>query len=138
MRFRSARAARAALALGLGLAVTGCGLNVQLPDLFLVTRTGPGPKLTLVVNQGGQIRCNSGRQKTLTSGQLITARDLSDNLSQDAQRKLTIPAAPDAVYRYTVKLQQGTISFPDRAATSHRYLGQLEAFVLQASQQYCS
>ncbi len=120
------------------LAAAGCGLNVELPDLFLVTRSGPGGTLTLVVNQSGQIRCNGGRQKTLSSAELITARDLADNLSQDAQRKLTLPVPQDAVYRYTVKLQQGTISFPDRAATSRRYLGQLEAFVLQAAQQYCS
>ncbi len=129
-------------AVGLGLAaaalIAGCGLNVELPDLFLVTRTGPGPKLTMVVNESGGITCNGGRQKTLSSSQLITARDLAENLSQDAHAKLAIPASPGTVYRYTVKLQQGTISFPDRAGTAHRYLGQMEAFVLQAAQQYCS
>jgi hypothetical protein len=123
----------AAVAAGL----SGCGLNVELPDLFLLTRTGAGPKVTLVVNDGGQITCNGGKQKTLTSSQLITARDLADNLASDAQAKLTIPASPGSVYYYRVKLQQGTISFPDRAATTHRYLGQLEAFALQAVAQYC-
>ena len=127
-----------ALALAAAAVLAGCGLNVQLADLFLVTRTGPGPKLTLLVNTSGQITCNGGKQKTLTSSQLITARDLADNLSTDAQNKLTIPSPPSTVYRYTVKLQQGTISFPDRAATDHKYLGQLEAFVLQTAQQYCS
>jgi hypothetical protein len=129
---------RTALGLVAAAAVAGCGLNVDLGDLFLVTRTGSGPKLTLLVDQSGTIRCNGGKQRTLTSSQLITARDLADNLSTDASKKLSIPASPDTVYRYTVKLQQGTISFPDRAATDHRYLGQLEAFVLQAAQQYCS
>ncbi len=128
-----------AVVLGLASAavVAGCGLNVELPDLFLVTRTGPGPKLTIVVNESGGITCNGGRQKTLTSSQLITARDLADNLSKDAQTKLAIPASPHTVYRYSVKLQQGSISFPDRAAATHKYLGQMEAFVLQAAQQYC-
>jgi hypothetical protein len=126
-----------ALAIGAAAAISGCGYNVQLPDLFLVTRTGAGPKLTLVVNDSGQIKCNGGGQKTLTSSQLITARDLADNLAQDAKAKLTISAPSGTVYRYTVKLQDGAISFPDRAATGHRYLGQLEAFVLQAAQQYC-
>jgi hypothetical protein len=134
--------ARAALALAAAaaavLAIAGCGLNVDLGDLFAVTRTGPGPKLTLVVDQSGAVTCNGGKQKMLTSSELITARDLADNLSTDAQRKLTIPASPDTVYHYTAKLAQGTISFPDRAAASHKYLGQLEAFVLQAAQQYCS
>jgi hypothetical protein len=127
----------AALGLAAAAVLAGCGLNVELPDLFLVTRTGPGQKVRIVVNEGGQITCNGGKQKTLSSSQLITARDLADNLSNDAQKKLTIPAPSDSVYQYTVKLQQGTISFPDRAATSHKYLGQLEAFVLQTAPQYC-
>jgi hypothetical protein len=121
----------------LAAVVGGCGLNVQLQDLFAITRTGPGPKLTIVVNDGGGVRCNGGRQKTLTSSQLISARDLSDNLAKDATATLTIPAAPGTVYYYRVKLQQGTIGFPDQAATTHRYLGDAEAFALQAAQQYC-
>jgi hypothetical protein len=128
----------ALLGLVTAAAIAGCGLNVDLGDLFLVTRTGPGPKLTLLVDQSGAISCNGGKQKTLTSSQLITARDLADNLSGDASDKLSIPSPPGTVYRYTVKLQQGTISFPDRAATGRRYLGQLEAFVLEAAEQYCT
>jgi hypothetical protein len=127
-----------ALALVTAALLAGCGLNVDLGDLFLVTRTGPGPKLTLLVDESGTVTCNGGKQKMLTSSQLITARDLADNLSSDATKKLSIPPAPDTVYRYRVKLRQGTISFPDRAATDHKYLGQLEAFVLQTAQQYCS
>ena len=128
---------RAALGLAAAAVIAGCGLNVDLGDLFLVTRTGPGPKLTLLVDQSGTVTCNGGKQKMLTSSQLITARDLADNLSTDATDKLSIRSPPGTVYRYTVKLQQGTIAFPDRAATTHKYLGQLEAFVLQAAQQYC-
>ena len=126
-----------ALVVACAAALSACGLNVQLPDLFLVTRSGESGKLRLVVNESGDVRCNGGRQKMLTSAQLITARDLADNLADDAKAKLTIPVPPTAVYSYTVKLQQGTISFPDRAATTHKYLGQLEAFVLQVGQQYC-
>jgi hypothetical protein len=132
------RAVALTAAVAAALAVAGCGVNVELADLFLVTRTGAGPKLTLLVNSDGSVRCNGGKQKMLTSSQLITARDLADNLSTDAQKKLTIAPPPDAVYNYTVKLQQGTISFPDRAATNHKYLGQLEAFVLLTAQQYCT
>lgn len=138
---RRRRHSPAAIAIALAVLATagggGCGLNVQLPDLFLVTRTGGGAKLTLVVNEGGGVTCDGGKQRTLSSSQLITARDLADNLTTDAQAKLTIPAPAGTVYYYTVKLQPGRIAFPDRAATSHKYLGQLEAFVLQASQQYC-
>lgn len=126
----------AALA-AVGLALGGCGYDVQLGDLFAVTRTGPGGPVTLVVNQSGQITCNHGRRRMLSSAQVITARDLSDSLSDDATAKLTLPRVPGTVYYYRVRLQQGTIAFPDRAATGRRSLGQLEAFVLQAAAQYC-
>ena len=47
------------LLLGLiAVVLAGCGLNVQSADLFLLTRTGQGPKLTLLVNDSGTIRCN--------------------------------------------------------------------------------
>lgn len=139
---RLVRARPRAVAVGLVAAVIaalagGCGYDVELPDLFAITRTGAGSTMTMVVNQSGAITCNHGHQKMLTSAQLITARDLSDNLGQDATAKLHIPPARGTVYYYRVRMQQGTVAFPDRAATDHRYLGQLEAFVLQAASQYC-
>ena len=42
-------------------ALAGCGLNVASPDLFVLTRTGQGGKLTLLVNDGGTVRCNGGK-----------------------------------------------------------------------------
>lgn len=140
MRRVLARPWTAAVALAaavIAIAASGCGYDVELPDLFAITRTGEGSTLSLVVNQSGAITCNHGRQKMLTSAQLITARDLSDNLGADATAKLHIPPAPGTVYYYRVRKEQGTIAFPDRAATDHRYLGQLEAFVLQVAPQYC-
>lgn len=121
---------------GLACALGGCGYNVELPDLFALTRTGPGGKLTMVVNESGQITCR-GRHGMLTSAQLITARDLADNLSGAATSKLAIAPSPGSVYYYRVKLQQGSIAFPDRAAATHRYLGQVEAFALRAAARYC-
>ena len=69
----------------------GC-FDVQSADLFLLTRTGQGGKLTMLVNDGGTIRCNGGKAKPISNTLLITARDLADNLAKDAQKKLTIPA----------------------------------------------
>lgn len=120
-----------------GCGLAGCGLDVNLGDLFLVTRTGPGPKLTMLVNQSGQISCNGGKQKMLSSSDLITARDLAVDLVNDATAKLTLPATAGTVYYYRVKLQQGTVSFPDRGVVGHPYLAQLELFTVQAAQQYC-
>lgn len=119
------------------VALAGCGLNVELPDLFLLTRTGQGSKLTLLVNDSGAIRCNGGKQKMLSSSMLIQARDLADNLSGDAQQNLHLPISPESTYTYTIKLQQGTIRFSDRDTSRRKGLAQAELFAIQAAQQVC-
>ena len=48
------------------VAMAGCGLDVQAPDLFLLTRTGQGSKLTLIVNDSGTIRCNGAKAKAIS------------------------------------------------------------------------
>jgi hypothetical protein len=128
--------AGAAVAVALAVTLAGC-FNVQSPDLFLLTRTGQGPKLTLLVNDGGTIRCDGGQAKPVSNTTLITARDLSDNLATDAQKKLTIPNAPGSVYYFRIRLQQGTVSFPDRAAASRKVLAQAELFAAQTVQKEC-
>ncbi len=117
----------------------GCGFGVQAPDLFLLTRAGGGGRLTLLVNDSGTIRCNGGRARALADPLLLQARDLASGLSGDAQEKLRIPSPANSVYRYTIRLQQGTIAFPDTAAASGKYprLAQAEQFALQAVQQAC-
>ena len=126
----------AVLAVAVAVLVAGC-FDVQSPDLFLLTRTGPGAKLTLLVNDGGTIRCDGAKAKAISNNGLITARDLSENLVTDAQNHLTIPKAPGSVYYYTIKLQEGTVSFPDRAAATRKVLAQAELFATQAAQQDC-
>jgi hypothetical protein len=128
--------AGAAVTAVLAVTLAGC-FNVQSPDLFLLTRTGQGPKLTLLVNDGGTIRCDGGQAKPVSNTTLITARDLSDNLATDAQNKLTIPNAPGSVYYFRIRLQQGTVSFPDRAAASRKVLAQAELFAAQTAQKEC-
>jgi hypothetical protein len=128
------------LFLGLLVAVaSGCGADVQSPDLFLLTRTGQGGKLTLLVSDGGTIRCNGGRSRPLPDPLLLEARDLASGLGGDAQEKLRIPSPSNSVNRYQVRLQLGTISFPDTAAASGKYprLAQAEQFALRAVQQAC-
>jgi hypothetical protein len=125
---------RAALAAALlaPVALAGCGFDVQSPDDFLLTRTGQGQKLTLLVNDGGTIRCNGGGQRRISNSLLIAARDLVDNLDNDARAKLTLRATPNSVYRYSIRMQDGTITFPDTAAVRHTELAGVEQFVLRA------
>ncbi len=121
-----------AAALTCALLLAGCGFDVQSADLFLLTRTGPGGKLSMLVNDGGTIRCNGGRSKPLPDSQLLIARDLQSSLDSDAKAGLAIPRSANSVFFYTVRLQDGTISFPDTAAAHHSELARAEQFALQA------
>jgi hypothetical protein len=119
--------------------LAGCGLDVQSPDLFLLTRSGQNSRLTLLVNDGGTIRCNGHAPRRLPDPLLLQARDLASGLGGDAQEKLRIPPSRGSVYRYTIRLQQGTISFPDTATAGGRYprLARAQLFAVQAAQQVC-
>ena len=132
---RASAVAVAALALSFVLA--GCGLGVQSPDLFVLTRTGQSRALTMLVNDGGTIRCNGARAKPLSDRLLIDARQLASDLGKDAQARLRITPGASTVYAYTIKLQSGTISFPDTAGASHPELARAEQFALQAAQGPC-
>lgn len=115
----------------------GCGFEVQQPDLFLLTRTGQGGKLTMLVNYGGTISCNGGPQKQIPDSLLIQARDLGQTLDSDAQAKLDIPNGPHTVYSYSIKLPDGTIHFPDSAGAQHSELAQIQLLALQLAQGPC-
>ena len=128
---------RGLLVLGVASLLTGCGLEVQSPDLFLLMRSGQGRTLTLLVNDGGTIGCDGGRPRKLADPLLLRARDLATRLDGDAKRGLRIPLTPNSAFRYTIKLQDGTISFPDTAAAVHSELAQAELFAVQAAQQAC-
>ncbi len=134
---RPRRALVSAVILALALALGACGLDVQEPDLFLLTRTGQGPRLTLLVNSGGTIRCNGGRARTISDARLIQARDLSDNLGNDASAHLRLPTVAGSVAYYTIRMEQGTIRFPDIAARTRRPLAQAELFATETAQQVC-
>jgi hypothetical protein len=124
-------------AIGLIVIVAGCGLNVQSADLFVLTRTGPGNALTLLVTDSGTIRCDGGPAHTLPDPLLLQARQLAGDLDQDVKVKLRIAPVAGSVYSYAVKLQDGTLSFPDKAAATHSELARAELFTAQAAQTAC-
>jgi hypothetical protein len=117
--------------------LAACGENVQAPDLFLLTRTGSGQKLTLLVNDSGTIRCNGRAARPLGDQLLLVARDLENSLDADAKSRLRIKSPPNSVFSYTVRLQDGTIYFPDTAGAVHQELAQAEQFAVQAAQGPC-
>jgi hypothetical protein len=103
----------------------------------LLTRTGQGRTLTLLINDGGTIRCNGAKAKPVSNTTLIAARDLADDLADDAQKKLTIPNEPGSVYYFRVRMQQGSVAFPDRAASRRKVLARTELFAAQTAQRDC-
>ena len=125
-----------ALAAAVGL-LAGCGADIQSPDLFVLTRTGQGQKLTLLVNDSGTIRCDGRPAKKMSDRLLLVARDLADTLDQDAKAKLRLPTPSNSVFSYKVRLQDGTIYFPDTAGSSHQELAQAEQFAVEAAQGPC-
>jgi hypothetical protein len=125
-------------AIGAAAVLAGCGLNVQSPDLFTLSRTGQGKPLTLLVNDSGTIRCDGGKTKSLPDPLLLDARDLADDLNKDAQNKLRVPPpAANSVFFYKITLQDGTVSFSDTAARTHPELARAELFAVQAAQGPC-
>ncbi len=137
MRVAGRRRGTAVGALLACVAMAGCGLDVQAPDLFLLTRTGQGSKLTLIVNDSGTIRCNGAKAKSISDSLLIEARDLADNLATDAGHGLSLPSRPGSVFSYRISMQQGTIAFSDRDTLKHKELAEAELFTAQAAQQVC-
>jgi len=82
---------------------------------------------------------NGGAARTLPDPLLLQARNLATGLGGDAQEHLRIPSARNSVFRYTVRLAQGTISFPDTVTAGGKYprLAQVQLFAVQAAQQAC-
>jgi hypothetical protein len=126
---------RAAGVLIAAVLLAGCGLDVEAPDLFQVTRSGPGPKLTMLVNSSGTISCDGGKPKQLPDPLLLQARDLATSLNNDV--KLHFVRTAHSVFTYTVRVPNGTFNFPDTAASRRKELAQLELFVVQAGADPC-
>jgi hypothetical protein len=131
------RAGAATILCGMAaLGLAGC-FDVQAADLFQMTRQGPGGRLTFVVNDGGTIRCNGAKARSISNSNLITARDLADDLDTDARAHLHLPVPAGTVTTYSVSLQDGSISFADRNASAKPELARAVLFALQMAQGPC-
>ena len=124
-------------ALAAALALAGC-FDVRSADLFLLTRTGQGSRLTLLVGDGGTIACDGRKPKALNDQLLIAARDLADNLASDAAKNLMLPVTPGTIFTYRIKLQGGAVTFSDHDTAHHPILAQAEVFAAEAAQQSCN
>ena len=118
--------------------LVGCG-GVKAADLFIVYRSGstPNARLTLLVDEEGNVTCNGGPTLKLSDAQLVQARGIQEELGGAAGRHLALPPRSGSVLSYYVRDENGTVRFSDNSADQPAVLRQLALFVLQTAQQVC-
>lgn len=111
MRRRAALAAAAAATLTFALGACG----TPSPDLFVVHRTGnvPGARFDLLVSDT-TARCNRDAPRSLSSPQIIEARDILKDLLELQRGKTALPPSPPAqIFRFSVRSEEGTLRYGD-------------------------
>ncbi len=134
---------RALLAVALLLA--GCAGGTPSADLFVVKRAGsiPGARLTLLVSDGGFVRCNGGPQKEITSKQLIRARAMLHDLEGDQDedgpidKDLRLAPRPGSTLRYAVRAEDGTVAFADNSARQPQVFYELAQLTREIAKGVC-
>jgi hypothetical protein len=136
---RRTRMVAAVALLAAGLVVIGCGAGVTAPDLFVVQRTGSGPgaRLTLLVNEEGGVRCNGSKTLKLSDPQIVQARAIQEDLHEQASSRLSLGPRAGSVLSYYVRDENGTVRFSDNSAHQPAVFRRLQLFVLQVAQQVC-
>jgi hypothetical protein len=119
----------------------GCGGGIKPPDIFIVQRTGsvPGAQLTLLVNEEGGVKCNGGPTLKLSDPALVQARAIQEELHEHelASKHTALAAQPGSVLSYSVRDEDGSVSFADNSAHQPKVFHSLALLVLQTAQQIC-
>jgi hypothetical protein len=129
--------ARAGAALAVTVAAAGCG--TPSADLFVVERSGviPGARLSLLVGDGGTARCNGGAEHSLGDERLLRARELVRDLRKPAEHGVALPPGRQAILRYRVRTEDGTVSFSDASRPQPAAFFRLAAFVREVARDVC-
>ncbi len=136
---RARGASLVACALAVAVLAAGCGGGVTAPDLFIVYRSGSTPhaRLTLLVNEEGGVNCNGGPTRKLDDPQIVKARDIQEEIHDEASSHLYLAPKPGSVLSYYLRDENGTVRFSDNSAHQPAVLRQIQLFVLQTAQQVC-
>jgi hypothetical protein len=118
------------------LLLAGCGGPAG--DLFEVKRSGAdrAANVTLVVSEDGFVTCN-GTKKTLPPDLLLRARQLTRDMSPQAELNLALPARPGSVLSYTARMAAGTISFSDTSRPLPKSFTELTVYTKDVAEQVC-
>jgi hypothetical protein len=116
--------------------LAGCGGPAG--DLFEVERSGAdrAANLTLVVSEDGFVTCN-GAKKELPPDLLLRARQLTRDMSPQAELNLALPAGPGSVLSYTARMAAGTIKFSDTSRPLPKSFSELTAYTKDVAEQVC-
>ncbi len=118
------------------LLLAGCGAPAA--DLFVVKRTGAdaNANLTLLVSDDGSVTCN-GKRHEVPGDTLLEARELTRDLSPQAELNLELPPGPKSVLSYNVRMQAGTIVFSDTSRPLPGSFAKLTVFTKHVSEDVC-
>jgi hypothetical protein len=118
------------------LALAGCGSPAA--DLFLVERRGAdaAANLTLLASDDGTVTCN-GAKHEVPNDLLLKARALERSLSPQAELHLELPPGPNAVLRYRVRMEAGTVAFADTSRPLPQPFAELMAFTSEVAEDVC-
>ncbi len=136
---------RALLPAAVVLLLSGCAGGTPSADLFVVTRSGsiPGAKLTLLVSDGGFVRCNGGPEREISSEQLIDARELLRELEGEREEDgpidadLTLAPRPGSILRYKVRAEDGAVAFADNSLRQPQVFYELAKFTRDVAKGAC-
>jgi hypothetical protein len=132
-RFAGMLAASVALA----LAAAGCGADY--PDLMVIRRTGvlPDAEVTLLINDGGTVRCDRGEAHQMPPRPLLDAREIARELMEEAEEDLVLPRPAGAQLRFAIETQDGTVTFSDADGARRPLLGRLVLLTRTIAQDVC-
>ncbi len=127
---------RRALLLVALVLVGGCGGPAG--DLFEVQRSGAdkAANVTLVVSDDGYVTCD-GAKKELPPDLLLRARQLTRDMSVQAELNLTLPAGPGTVLSYKARMAAGSIAFSDTSRPLPQSFTELTVYTKDVAEQVC-
>jgi hypothetical protein len=90
-----------------------------------------------VVSDGGRVRCNDGPERDVGSRRLLEARKVARELEDEARDDLALPAGPNSVYSYRVRLEDGTVRFSDTSPGITEPMRDLQALTRSIAREVC-
>ena len=118
------------------LLLAGCGGPAG--DLFEVKRTGadPNANVTLVVSEDGFVTCN-GKRHTLPPKLLLRARQLTRDLSVQAELNLVLPPGANSILSYKARMQAGSVAFADTSRPLPASFTELTVYTKDVAEDVC-